>query len=106
MFDESGITSDDLGWIQRDQFVHYVELAYAMSETHVWPRVRDDLLQALTAAFGLDDGNTGGGLPTPLQSRALQVLDDIRRQHDPATEWPTFFDALWSRRHAIRPDLA
>ena len=106
MFDGHGITTDDLGWIQRDQFVHYVELAHALSEPPVWPRVRHDLLQALTAAFGLDDGNTVSGLPTPMQRRALQVLDDIRRQHDPATEWPAFFDALWRRRHAIRSDLA
>lgn len=105
MFDGSGITIDDLAWIQRDEFVHYVELAHAMSEPYIWPRVRDELLRALTAAFGLDDGNADGELPTAPQRRAIEVLDDIRRHHDPATDWPAFFDMLWSRRHAIRSDL-
>lgn len=105
MFDRPGIGLDDLAWIHRDQYVHYVELAHALSNPHEWPLLRRDLLDALTAAFGLgcDDGN---GHPfTSRQRRALVVLDEIRGQHDPATDWPAFFDALWERRHAIRPDL-
>jgi hypothetical protein len=96
MFDRPGIGVDDLAWIHRDQFVHYIQLAHALSDPGNWSRFRHDLRRALTAAFGLDN-NAARGL--------LAVLDEIRRHHDPATDWPGFFDTLWNRRHAIRPDL-
>ena len=105
MFDRPGIGLDDLPWIHRDQYVHYVELAHALSNPHDWPQLRRDLLDALTAAFGLGRGDSNGYAFTSQQRRALVVLDEIRGQHDPATDWPAFFDALWQRRHAIRPDL-
>ena len=104
MFDRPGIGLDDLPWIHRDQYVHYVELAHALSNPHDWPLLRRDLLDALTAAFGLSRGSDTDRL-APRQRRALKVLDEIRDQHDPATDWPVFLDALWQRRHAIRPDL-
>ena len=104
MFDQPGIAIEELNWIHRDQFVHYVELAHALGDPHDWPRLREDLLRALTAAFGLDAGSVHGTQFTSRQLRAGEVLDDIRRHHDPASDWPTFFDALWSGRHAIRTD--
>lgn len=103
MFDRSGIGVEDLVWIHRDQFVHYVLMAYALGDPTDWSRLRHDLLRALTAAFGLGDG--AGDALTPRQQRALQLLDEIRGQHDPAFDWPTFFEVLWSRRHVIRTDL-
>lgn len=104
MFDRSGIDVDDLAWIHRDQFVHYLQLAHALGDPGDWPRFRADLLRALTAAFGLNADNAAGEL-VPTQRRASEVLDEIRHHHDPATDWPAFLDALWDRRHAIRPDL-
>jgi hypothetical protein len=103
MFDQPGIGVEDLAWIHRDQFVHYLQLAHALGDPGDWPRFRQDLLRALTAAFGPDVDMRNG--PTPRQHRALHVIDQIHRQHDPATNWPAFFDVLWSRRHAIRADL-
>lgn len=103
MFDEPGIGVEDLAWIHRDQFVHYVELAHGLGDPGDWPRFRQDLFRGLTAAFGLDAGLADGLAPG--EHHALQVLDQIRRQHDPATNWPAFFDVIWSRRHAIRADL-
>jgi hypothetical protein len=105
MFDRPGIGLDDLPWIHRDQYVHYVELAHALSNPHDWPLLRRDLLDSLTAAFGLGRCDGNGDAFTSQQRRALEVLHEIRGQHDPATDWPAFFDALWQRRHAIRPDL-
>ncbi len=96
---------EDLPWIHRDQFAHYTQLAYVLRDPNDWPRLREDLLHALTAAFGLDACNVMGERLTPPQRRALKVIDGIRRHHDPAKEWPAFFDMLWSQRHAIRPDL-
>ncbi|MDP8969949.1 MAG: hypothetical protein M3N52_05550 [Actinomycetota bacterium] len=105
MFEQPGIGVEDLPWIHRDQFVHYIQLAHALADPGDWSRLRKALMRALTAAFGLDAAVLGRGRLTPQQHRALQVLDHVRQQHDPATNWPAFFDVLWSRRHAIRPDL-
>ena len=105
MFERPGIGIEDLPWIHRDQFIHYLGLAHDLSDPNDWPRFRNDLLQALTAAFGLDAGNANGEKPTPSQRRALDVLDEIRLHHNPATSWPAVFDTLWTRRHAMRPDL-
>ncbi len=105
MFDQPGIGVEDLPWIHRDQFVHYVELAHALGDPDDWSRFREDLLGALTAAFGLDARGVNGDRSTPPEHQALQVLEQVRCQHDPAIDWPAFSELLWSRRHAIRPDL-
>jgi hypothetical protein len=91
-------------WIHRDQFVHYIQLAHALGDPGDWSRFREDLMRALTAAFGLDAEYATGQL-TPRQRNALEVLDKVWADHDPTTDWPAFFNTLWNRRHAIRPDL-
>jgi hypothetical protein len=105
MVEPHGIGVDDLPWIYHDQFVHYVQLAHDLGDPHDWPGLRQDLLEALTAAFGLDDPGDCRGLLTPSQRRALAVLDVVRRLHHPAVDWLAFRDALWQRRQTIRPDL-
>jgi hypothetical protein len=103
VFDQPGIGVEDLAWIHRDQFVHYVEMAHALGDPRDWSRFRNDVLRALTAAFGLDAGTCDE--VTSRQRRVLQVLDEIRRRYDPVVEWPMFVEALWTRRHDIRADL-
>lgn len=108
MFDGRGIGIEDLAWIQRDQFVHYVESARALSDPNDWPRLREDLVDALTAAFGLDAGRwkVGGRHVTAQRQRAArELLEELRTLHDPAADWPGFFDALWERRRDLRNDL-
>lgn len=105
MFDQPGIGVEDLPWIHRDQFVHYVDLAHVLGDPEDWSRFRGDLLRALTAAFGLAAGGVNGDRLTPAEHHALQIFDQVRYQHDPATDWAAFFELLWSRRHAIRPNL-
>ncbi len=111
MFAERGIGAGDLRWIQRDQFVYFVELEHELSDPRDWPRFRENLAEALNAAFGLDsvgvDADRAGGEPTVFSSRGrvLQVLEEIRCQHDPVTDWSRFFDALWERRRVLREDL-
>lgn len=105
MFSQPGIGVEDLAWIHRDQFVHYVELAHALGDPEDWTRFRDELLGALTAAFGLVGRGLNGDRLTPAEHHTLHILDQIRWRHDPATEWPAFFALLWKRRHAIRHDL-
>ncbi len=111
MFEEPGIGVDDLTWIQRDQFVYYVEMEHELSGPRDWPRFRDNLVEALNAAFGLDSvavnaDPTAAQLTMPSRRlQALEVLEEIRSQHDPATDWSRFFDALWESRRALRDDL-
>lgn len=105
MFDRPGIGVEDLPWIHRDQFVHYVQLARGLSDGDDWARLRLDLLRGLTAAFG-HAGATHADELTAWQDDVLELLDEVRHQHDPSAEWPAFFDTLWHRRHAIRPDLS
>jgi hypothetical protein len=105
MFSQPGIGIEDLPWIHRDQFVHYVELAYALGDPDDWSCFRDDLLRALTAAFGLEPGDVNGDRLTTHEHHVLEVLEQIRCRHDPASDWLGFSELLWSRRHAIRPDL-
>ena len=105
MFSQPGIGVEDLAWIHRDQFVHYVELAHGLGDAGDWATFREDLLRALTAAFGIDAGGLHGDPYPPPAHDALQVLEEVRCHHDPAVDWPAFFQLLWSRRHDIRPDL-
>jgi hypothetical protein len=105
VFDHPGIGIEDLPWIYRDEFVHYVELAHTLGDPRDWPRFRQDLARALTAAFGLATGPLDGQRHSPAMDQVLEVLDEVCRQHDPASAWSAFFEQLWSRRHAIRPDL-
>jgi hypothetical protein len=60
VFDQPGIGVEDLAWIHRDRFVHYAQLAHALGDSEDWPRLRHDLLRALTAAFGLVAGTADG----------------------------------------------
>lgn len=97
-----GIELNDLAWIQRDQFVHYLSLARATQDPDDWPTFRHALVDALSAAFGLDHEPEGRGAG---RAAAVSLVDTTRPTHDPTEAWPDFMAALWARRHAIRPDL-
>lgn len=97
-----GIGLEDLAGIQRDQFVHYLCLARATHDPDDWPGFRHALVDALTAAFGLDDEPEGRGAG---RAAAVSLVDRTRPIHDPTEAWPDFMEALWARRHVIRPDL-
>ena len=103
MFDQPGIGVEDLAWIHHDQLVHYVEMAHGLGDPQDWSRFRHDLLRALAAALGLDAGT--GDEVTSRHRCVLQILDEIRSRHDPAVDWPSFVEILWTRRHDIRADL-
>lgn len=103
MISRAGIGVDDLAWIQRDQFVHYVTLARAShDDPRDWPAFRHALLDALTAAFGLDHEPDAERVPL---MAAADVLERTRLACDPHDAWPDFMNTLWRSRHAIRPDL-
>ena len=94
-----GIGVEDLAWIHRDQFLHYLRVTRATVNPTDWPRFRDAVVEALEAAFGLAPEETGPG-------GALSVVERVRHGHDPATDWDGFMDELWRQRRSIRPDLA
>lgn len=96
MLDGTGIGVEDLAWIHRDQFVHYLAGARATNDPCVWSGFRLAVGDALAAAFGLDDNEVAA---------ALAVVDQVHRLRDAASEWHEFLDELWRRRRAIRVDL-
>ena len=93
-----GIGVEDLAWIQRDQFLHYVTVTRATGNPADWPRFRDAVIKALEAAFGLAPEETG-------PAGALSVVERVRRTYDPATDWDRFMEELWHERRSIRSDL-
>lgn len=107
MFQLPGIGQDDLPWVHRDEFVHYLELAHALGDPRAWPAFRQELLEALDAAFGLDAAATSvaDDPGTSWRERGRDILERIRLDHDPALEWAPFSDALWNARRELRPDL-
>jgi hypothetical protein len=95
MLDRTGIGVDDLAWIHRDQFVHYLTVAQATDPCD-WPSFRLAVSDALAAALGLDDNEA---------EAALAVVDQVHGLRDPVSEWHEFLGELWRRRRAIRADL-
>lgn len=91
MFDEPGIDVDDVAWIERDQFVYFVEMERQLNDPADWPRFRSGLVEALAAAFGLSlDRDVAGA-----------VLDGLRCAHDPVVDWDGFKAQLWGDRSAL-----
>ncbi len=107
MVEAAGVGLDDIAWIQRDEFIYYVEMAHALRDAGDWPAFRDELIEALNAAFGLDAAatSTGGDGASSWRSGLRRLLDRLREYHDPAVDWDGFSGALWQARHEIRPDL-
>lgn len=100
MFDQVGVTADDVAWIRRDQFVYFVELERAGSDPCDWPRFREAVNAAVLAAWGLEhsDGPSavaGVAGAAEAEHRVLQVLDRVRARHDPAVDWSGFLDGLY-----------
>lgn len=98
MFDQPGITLDDLEWIQRDEFVHYLTLAHELGHPSDWSTFRRELLAAVAAVYGFAAGPAkADGHPRD----TLDILDSIRSRHDPGRDWPKFMDCLWAARHHV-----
>lgn len=101
---EGGIGPEELAEIERDEFVHYLPLAYVLGDPRDWPRFRPQLLDALTAARALEaivlDRDPIAEQLRVLRRRqaALDLIEDVRRRYDPTTAWPAFFEALWEQR--------
>ena len=95
-------------WVERDQFVYFVTMERELGTPDDWPKLRDGLVSALAAAFGLD--TIWLDLPAEVQRRrvaqrlaqAYEVVDQVRARHDPDSDWDDFFDALWDARHRVR----
>ena len=99
------------GFITRDQFVYFVTLAREKGDPADWPRFRVELVDALTAAWGLDtrwtdlDRDAREGEVAQRRRRAFDLVDQVRSRHDPLCDWDRFFDALWEGRARVREPL-
>ena len=99
MNDHPGIGVNDLPWIHREQFVHYLTVARSTEDATDWPTFRHVVLEALAAALGLDDEEAR-------LRGAAEVVDAARRDYDPAARWSEFMEAVWAERHVLRPDIS
>lgn len=97
MFDEPGIDVDEVAWIERDQFVYFMEMEHQLGDPGDWGRFRIGLADALGAAFGWGSH--------ACDRAALQLLDEVRETIDPEAEWDRFLESVWSAlpRFRLRP---
>lgn len=90
----------DVDRIGRSQFDHFVGQARYEVDPQDWPTLRCRLLDALTAAGGIEWANSDADLSGDQmrtigrQAAAEALLDRIRERHDPAQQWPVFRAAL------------
>ena len=95
-------------FIERDQFVYFVTLARELGDPADWPGFREELVAALTAAWGLDaiwshlDVETQRQRTNGRLQRAYALVDELRSRHDPLTDWDRFFEGLWAARGPLR----
>ena len=98
-----GISVNDVAWIQRDQFLHYINGARRDGDPDDWASFRLVLADALDAAFGFEGADTP--CPDAHRRAALDVVDRSRATSDPVSCWASFVDGVWAGRREIRPDL-
>lgn len=98
-----GISGDDVAWIQRDQFLHYINGTRLHGDPGDWASFRLILAEALGAAFGFD--NVDARSYDAERLAALGVVDRTCATSPPTTCWQDFVDGVWARRREIRPDL-
>jgi hypothetical protein len=110
---DSALVDDDpnvigtSAWIERDQFVYFVTMARELGSPADWDRFRDELVAALRAAWGIDalwlhlDANAQHDRRARRISLAYKVVDEVRVNYDPASDWDGFMESLWSSRHAL-----
>ena len=98
------IDRDELAVIQRDQFVHYVGMAYALADVGDWQALRGRVVDALRAAWALDgvrEDRDAELEDARVQSRiaaAGRLVDQAARSHPPADGWNAFTGQLWDGR--------
>lgn len=108
MFDTPGIGAEEVAWIERDQFVYYVEMEHALGDPADWPRFRWGLAAAVTAAFGIGPSPVSAGAASsrdhvgPADScMLLAMLDGVRLRNDPNVDWDRFCEELWQGRRSF-----
>lgn len=91
-------------WIEREQFVYFVTIARELGDPGDWSVFRDQLVAALRAAWGLDTiwlhltAEEQQHRRTSRIATAYEVVDAVRGDHDPLSQWEAFADALWHAR--------
>lgn len=105
--DDDAAVFGTAAFVERDQFVYFVTLARELYDPADWPGFRGELVAALNAAWGLD--TIWSDLPAGVQrqrtetrlQRALELVDEVRRLHDPLSDWDRYAAALWDARHHL-----
>ncbi len=97
VFDEPGISPDDLDWVERDEFIYYLELHHQLDDPDNWPGYKTGLLDTLhaTIAHGISDAGPGSRDEGTLHEDLVATLEAIRSRHSPVRDWPAFRRELW-----------
>jgi hypothetical protein len=104
---ERGLQLDELPRVERDSFVHFVTIARRCGRADEWMKFREELVAALTAAFGLDsrwvdrDHDLETARIAERRRRACALVDEVDAQYDRLAQWPQFREALWEGRHRL-----
>lgn len=104
---ERGLHLDELPRIERDSFLHFVTIARRCGHAEGWTVFRDELVSALTAAFGLDsrwvdlDHDQEMTRIAARRRCAFALVDQTAERYDPVSQWPQFREALWDNRHPL-----
>lgn len=105
--DGRGLHLDELPQIEREGFVHFVTIARRCGHDGRWTVFREELVSALTAAFGLDsrwldrDQELETARIAERCRRAFVLVDQAAGRFDPVSQWPQFREALWDGRQAL-----
>jgi hypothetical protein len=104
---ERGLHLNELSRIERDSFLHFVTITRRCGDAEDWSVFRDELVSALTAAFGLDsrwvdrDRGQETARITTRRRRAFALVDQAAARYDPLSQWPQFREVLWDGRRSL-----
>lgn len=104
---ERGLHLDELPRIERESFLQFVTIARRCGHANDWTVFRDELVSALTAAFGLDsrwvdlNHDQETARIAARRRRAFALVNQAAARHDPVSQWPHFREAVWNGRHAL-----
>jgi hypothetical protein len=72
MIHQANGTPDLFGWIERDQYVYYLTIAYMLADPADWPTFRRAVHGGLQAALGLAPPHRPARTPTLVHGQTRQ----------------------------------
>ncbi len=109
MPDNATLEIDELCEIVREQYLHYIEIERAANGAEPWPSFREALIRILAASFGSPDedfrdlaGLRFSGAGTSDRRLFAGIVETVRVEFDPVTDWELFTDRVFDEVAATR----